>query len=344
MIISAPYNYENNSLESSIIAYWVIPPPETKPNEYGRPMLMSYSVIQDSLITSNVKEEIKKCVEYYKKEPDFINFSERYLSNSLYIDKLKSTLISKFPRDESETVLWRFIRDALGYHTEENDCLLSIPSISKSPMLPNLNSSLNSNLMLPTDISNLLFNSGKFPTPSSLLGLPDPMAHSTLAANNMFLSTNLFKMQELLKPLSTSSPLPTKTKSDQKHCTALKIPSDIKGKSDFAADLLNLKNKLDFIAPDLNLSKSDFSASDLSVPSSKSAKQEFCIPDYTVNLSKSIDLGERPTKIPKNDFNSIDLSICKNSNELSESATDLSVSSEQRHTSDEDKPLNLAAD
>jgi hypothetical protein len=211
-------------------------------------------------------------------------------------------------------------------------------------MLPNLNSSLNSNLMLPTDISNLLFNSGKFPTPSSLLGLPDPMAHSTLAANNMFLSTNLFKMQELLKPLSTSSPLPTKTKSDQKHCTALKIPSDIKGKSDFAADLLNLKNKLDFIAPDLNLSKSDFSASDLSVPSSKSAKQEFCIPDYTVNLSKSIDLGERPTKIPKNDFNSIDLSICKNSNELSESATDLSVSSEQRHTSDEDKPLNLAAD
>jgi proteasome lid subunit RPN8/RPN11 len=343
-IIISPYNYENNSLESSIIAYWVIPPPETKPNEYGRPMLMSYSVIQDSLITSNVKEEIKKCVEYYKKEPDFINFSERYLSNSLYIDKLKSTLISKFPRDESETVLWRFIRDALGYHTEENDCLLSIPSISKSPMLPNLNSSLNSNLMLPTDISNLLFNSGKFPTPSSLLGLPDPMAHSTLAANNMFLSTNLFKMQELLKPLSTSSPLPTKTKSDQKHCTALKIPSDIKGKSDFAADLLNLKNKLDFIAPDLNLSKSDFSASDLSVPSSKSAKQEFCIPDYTVNLSKSIDLGERPTKIPKNDFNSIDLGICKNSNELSESATDLSVSSEQRHTSDEDKPLNLAAD
>jgi proteasome lid subunit RPN8/RPN11 len=343
-IIISPYNYENNSLESSIIAYWVIPPPETKPNEYGRPMLMSYSVIQDSLITSNVKEEIKKCVEYYKKEHDFINFSERYLSNSLYIDKLKSTLISKFPRDESETVLWRFIRDALGYHTEENDCLLSIPSISKSPMLPNLNSSLNSNLMLPTDISNLLFNSGKFPTPSSLLGLPDPMAHSTLAANNMFLSTNLFKMQELLKPLSTSSPLPTKTKSDQKHCTALKIPSDIKGKSDFAADLLNLKNKLDFIAPDLNLSKSDFSASDLSVPSSKSAKQEFCIPDYTVNLSKSIDLGERPTKIPKNDFNSIDLGICKNSNELSESATDLSVSSEQRHTSDEDKPLNLAAD
>ncbi|KAH0808797.1 hypothetical protein GEV33_013995 [Tenebrio molitor] len=143
-IIISPYNYENNSLESSIIAYWVIPPPETKPNEYGRPMLMSYSVIQDSLITSNVKEEIKKCVEYYKKEPDFINFR-------------------------------------------------------------------------------------KFPTPSSLLGLPDPMAHSTLAANNMFLSTNLFKMQELLKPLSTSSPLPTKTKSDQKHCTALKIPSDIKG-------------------------------------------------------------------------------------------------------------------
>lgn len=305
------------------MAYWVIPPPETKPNEYGRPMLMSYSVIQDSLMTPNVKEEMKKCVEYYKKESDFINLSDRYLNTTLYIDKLKSTLISKFPRDESESILWRFIREILGFQTEENDCLLSIPSISKSQMLP----SLSSNMMLSTDISNLLFNSGKFPTASSLLGLPDPMAQSTLAANNMFLSTNLFKMQELLKPLSTSSPI-TKPKSDQKH--TLKIPADIKGKSDFAADLLNLKSKLDFIAPELNLSKIDYSG-DFGL-----AKQEPDLCDYSVNLSKSIESGEKPPKISKSDFSVFDLS--KNSSET-ESATDLSVSPEQK-----DKPLNLVVD
>ncbi|KAJ3652301.1 hypothetical protein Zmor_018279 [Zophobas morio] len=328
MIIS-PYSYENNSLESSIISYWVIPPPETKPNEYGRPMLMSYSVIQDSLITTNVKEEIKRCVEYYKKERDFINFNERYLNNNLYIDKLKNTLLSKFPRDENETVLWCFIKDAVGHHTEENDCLLSIPSISKSPLLPNLNSSLSSNLILQSDISNILFNSGKFPTASSLLGLPDPMAHSTLAANNIFLSTNLFKMQELLKPLSSNNnTMQTKMKSDLKRCTSLKIPTDIKGKSEFAVDLLNLKNKLDFIAPDLNLSKSDFSVSDLN---SKTVKQELYIADSNISLNRNTDLGERSLKIPKSDFNTIDLSICKNSNEVKETATDLTIPSDNRN-------------
>ncbi|XP_063901306.1 MPN domain-containing protein CG4751-like isoform X2 [Zophobas morio] len=338
MIIS-PYSYENNSLESSIISYWVIPPPETKPNEYGRPMLMSYSVIQDSLITTNVKEEIKRCVEYYKKERDFINFNERYLNNNLYIDKLKNTLLSKFPRDENETVLWCFIKDAVGHHTEENDCLLSIPSISKSPLLPNLNSSLSSNLILQSDISNILFNSGKFPTASSLLGLPDPMAHSTLAANNIFLSTNLFKMQELLKPLSSNNnTMQTKMKSDLKRCTSLKIPTDIKGKSEFAVDLLNLKNKLDFIAPDLNLSKSDFSVSDLN---SKTVKQELYIADSNISLNRNTDLGERSLKIPKSDFNTIDLSICKNSNEVKETATDLTIPSDNRNEANVDTPLNL---
>lgn len=301
----APYNYENTSLESSIIAYWVIPPPEAKPNEYGRPMLMSYSVVQDSGITNHVKDEIKKCVDYYKNESDYVNFNSRYLNGpNLYIDKLKNTLISKFPRSESETNLWRYICETLGYHSEDNECLLSIPSISKPQILPNLNS----NFMTSSDISSLLFNSGKFPTTSSLLGLPDPMAHSTLAANNMFLSTNLFKMQELLKPLSSNSPLPPTMKNKN---ASLKIPADIKSKSDFAADLLSLKNKLDFVAPDLSFLKSDFSGPDVS--GAKSSK-DFSMADFSM-LSKST----ASTKM--------DLSF-----------------SRQGQAATEEKPLNLAAD
>ncbi|XP_049822589.1 MPN domain-containing protein CG4751 isoform X2 [Aethina tumida] len=352
-IIISPYNYENNSLESSIIAYWVIPPPETKPNEYGRPMLMSYSVIQDTVLNEQIKDEMKRCVEYYQKDPDYINFTDRYISTTLYIDKLKSTLLSKFPRDERESVFWRFIRELLGCCLEEKESLLSIPSVSKaSQLLPPVSLGSNFGSMLPGDISSLLFNSGKFPSASSLLGLPDPMAHSTLAANNMFLSTNLFKMQELLKPLSASSPIP-KSKEHKSQASPLKIPTDIKSmKSDFSMDLMNLKNKMEFSAPDLNLSKNQKSYVDYSIPSTKASKetpndysipstdtskQDFSVPDlsmkstasdYSINLSnKPTDFSEKPAKIPKLDYSSLDLSISKDLNalrELSASAKDLS--------------------
>ncbi|CAH0557896.1 unnamed protein product [Brassicogethes aeneus] len=416
-IILSPYNYENTSLESSIIAYWVIPPPEAKPNEYGRPMLMSYSVLQDSLLNNHIKEEMKKCVEYHRKDPECINFSERFVSTTLYIDKLKSTLISKFPRDESETVFWRFIREILNCNIEEKESLLSIPSVSKSSLLPTLTPpvSLSSNFssMLPSDISTLLFNSGKFPSASSMLGLPDPMAHSTLAANNMFLSTNLFKMQELLKPLSASSPLP-KSK-EHKQSSPLKIPTDLKSiKNDFSMDLMNLKNKMEISVSELNLSKIqsksfDYSLSstktskdsskdyiDYSMPSTKtkesqkdvsdysassldSSKQEFSLPDYSasktptdfsLNLSsKPTDFSEKPAKIPKMDYSTLDLSLSKDLTTLRDlsssadlsakdfsmpkdvnvskiEATDLSnalsVASDLSLANSEDAPLNLA--
>lgn len=319
---------------------------------------------------------MKKCVDYYKKENDFINFNERYLSSTCYIDKLKSSLISKFPRDESETTLWRFIRDQLGISSDEKETLLSIPNVSKSgQLLPNLNTpaSLGSNLMLPTDISSILFNSGKFPSASSLLGLPDPMAHSTLAANNMFLQTNLFKMQELLKPLSTSSPISGKSKSDHKahSSTQLKIPTDVKPPkpSDYTMDILGLKSKLDFPMPDLNLSKisKEYSMTDYISNLSKlsSGKQDFSVPDLSIsksNLSdylygvgKQTDLGDRMAKMPKMDYSGsmLDLSVSKSSVALenfSDAPTDLSVGAGESGTFvggqdvSEDKPLNLAGE
>nr|XP_023029889.1 MPN domain-containing protein-like [Leptinotarsa decemlineata]XP_023029890.1 MPN domain-containing protein-like [Leptinotarsa decemlineata] len=386
-VIVSPYNYENSSLESSIIAYWVIPPPETKPNEYGRPMLMSYSVVQDTVLTFHVKDELKKCIDYYKKENDFINFGERYLSNTCYIDKLKTTLISKFPRDESETALWQFIRENLGVSSEEKESLLSIPNVSKSNQhLPNLNTpvSLNSNLMLSGDISSILFNSGKFPSASSLLGLPDPMAHSTLAANNMFLQTNFFKMQELLKPLSSSSPIPSKGKYEHKlhpnspaiitssvpvTSSSMKLPGDIKGikPPDYSMELLGLKSKMEYSSPDMNLSKipKDFSMTEYisSLSKSSAGKQDYYMPDLSINKSigdfglnsgkQPGDSGEKMPKIPKMmDYSAsmLDLSLIKNSasESASDGPTDLSVgmgeSTESVEGEAEEKPMNLAGE
>lgn len=354
---------------SNIIAYWVIPPPESKPNEYGRPMLMSYSVVQDSVLSPFVKNEIQKCVDYYKKDPDFINFSERYNNGSTCMDKLRTTLVSKFPREESETVLWSYIREVLGCPSDGKETLLSIPTITKgSTMFPSPSSSLSSNLMLPTDIASVLFNSGKFPSASSLLGLPDPMAHSTLAANNMFLSTNLFKMQELLKPLSTSSPLPSTKSKPEKISSPLKIPTDIKSaKVDFPTDIniLNLKNKLEFGNYDLNLMKNtskDFSASDLSISSAKSSKSDFIVSDlsissikpakmdFSLDLSRKDDMLEIPTKISKTDFTSLDLSVPQSrsaSETFSRAPSDLNLSAEDFSTKTQvnnDQPMNLASE
>jgi hypothetical protein len=61
---SAPYyqpESESNgevNLESSIMSYWVMPPPENRPTEYGRPMLMTYSVNQEHYLSQDALNEM----------------------------------------------------------------------------------------------------------------------------------------------------------------------------------------------------------------------------------------------------------------------------------------------
>lgn len=317
-------------------------------------MLMSYSVVQDATLPQTLKDEMKKCVDYYQKENDFVRFAEKYTNSATYIEKLRNTLCSKFPRDHIEAGTWGFVKELLGVTKEESDSVLSIPSIGKgSPLL----SGLNSNLILTSDIASVLFNSGKFPSATSLLGLPDPMAHSTLAANNMFLSTNLFKMQDLLKPLSTSSPITTPAaKSDAK--IPLKIPTDIKStKLEFPADLNVTKStKTDFSASDLSISsvkalpKHDFSVSDLSVSSRNAGG------DFSLDLSRSRSNEERPAKMPKSDYSSLDLSVSSAAKSFVQSfaniPSDLSVTTasdgelygSESNVSEQEKPLNLVSE
>ncbi|KAH1001740.1 hypothetical protein HUJ04_005717 [Dendroctonus ponderosae] len=374
-IIISPYNYENVSLESSIMAYWVIPPPETKPNEYGRPMLMSYSVVQDSALYQPVKEELTKCVEYYQKEADFISFSDKFVGTTLYIDKLKNTLISKFPRDESEGDVWRFVRECLKCLVEEKDQMASgsKPAHMLAGLTPPV--SLNSGLgMLSSDISSLLFNAGKYSSPSSLLGLPDPMADTTLAANNMFLQTNLFKMQELLKPFSPTGSSQSSSKSSKSEQKAPKAPKDsgLAKASDFSMDLMHFKDKMNFLSPDLNMLRKDLSTEYLASLSKASKHPESYMPkmnaikscsslinDYMMNVGKPSPNAEddRPTKMPKMDYLSsmLDLSYPKTSvgaastsaasDTASDAPTDLSIPDNAPSENMEvDGPLNLTGD
>ncbi|XP_018319492.1 MPN domain-containing protein CG4751-like isoform X2 [Agrilus planipennis] len=333
-IIISPYNFENASLESSIIAYWVIPPPENKPNEYGRPMLMSYSVAQDSILTPLVIEEMTKCVEYYNKEKDYINFKDSY-RNTTYFSKLKTTLSSKFPRDQNEAAILEILGNVLSVYSNDKESPIIIPSISKnSQLFPSLSSSgvLNSNLMLNSDLARALFNSGSFPSTSSLLGFPGPFMSSSLATSSMYLPPSTFKPHDIIKPLSTSSPILSKPKIETK-TTPLKIPStnDIKTlKYGFTGDvdcfpqkspvgMSSPAGKNENYSPDFSFSRSrsntpktEASNMDYSkIPKTDYSFESPKVPEFargidfsrTLDLSKPVDFSKL-VEVPK----SIDLS------------------------------------
>lgn len=285
---------------------------------------MSYSVVQDTVLPQSAMDEMKKCAEYYKKEKTCINWSNKFQGNTTYLEKLKTTLSSKFPRDQSD--LWGYIKEIIGYTGEDvsEAPLLAVPKITTS--LPGLTTtsanlnSLSSNLMLTSNIANVLFQSGKFPSATSLLGLGDPMSQATLNANNMFLSPSLFKMQDslnLLKPLSMT-PLASTSKEKPKKSHDIKM--------DFSNDLNALKSKMEFSIPDLSLSKSY--ASDLALAGLR--KMDFLASDLSISSvkPKAEFLDVSPPKIPKTDFGMLDLSH-KNETET------------ENHTETE-QPLNLA--
>ncbi|XP_053606231.1 MPN domain-containing protein CG4751 [Plodia interpunctella] len=395
-VICSPYNPESPVLESSLTYFWVMPPPEQRPTEYPRPLLLQYNLIHDSHLSKHAMEQIRNCIKYYFTFADetFINFKDNFKPDITYLDKLKCTLSAKFPREQSDGLLWHFIRDELGCSSENDDkmdldALLAVPqpipvskpnqstsvpnfpsvstlqqmvsrpagvppinvssgigsphkfessqlnipvlptssksSKSSTPSLPsgypsgldmltsmalglgtsnlplpltgsgldnlaaansmltglpsslsaslsgsklpdppsyaaslqNLTSSIGSydkastststssssatpipasiasNLMMSSaDIANALFSASKYSS-AGILGIPDPMSKSTLAANNMFLSPSLMKMQEsLMKPLTNSSPISAKVGLDQS--ALMKSPHDLlKGNKDY---------------------------------------------------------------------------------------------------------------
>ena len=84
---------------------------ETNPQDYGKPMRMSYSALTDPCLSEEVLQQIDKTTAFYKKKPHAVPFLEKYGDGLLFIDKLGKSLVSKFPQDQDDE-LWRYIRDA----------------------------------------------------------------------------------------------------------------------------------------------------------------------------------------------------------------------------------------
>ncbi|XP_014251670.1 MPN domain-containing protein isoform X2 [Cimex lectularius] len=174
-IICSPYHQECTSFESGLLSYWVIPPPESKPHDYGKPMAMTYSVIQDQFLSQDALNEMKKCAEFYKGDQDFINFNDKFKGNVTYLEKLKASLSSKFPRDQSDGLLWSLLSDLVCPNSSGNPPLPFIPpststampitvpkAVGGAPTTSGVNMGSPSGY-LAADIASALFATGKFP-------------------------------------------------------------------------------------------------------------------------------------------------------------------------------------
>lgn len=118
-LICAPYYSENPNLESSITAFWVVPPAENRVMEYGRPMSMQFSVSQDIEMSDHIKTEMILAIDYYRQfENEMVNFDAKYDEDVTFIEKLKTTLYSKFPREQNDFEFWNWLRQNLGLPPE----------------------------------------------------------------------------------------------------------------------------------------------------------------------------------------------------------------------------------
>ncbi|XP_031623950.1 MPN domain-containing protein CG4751 [Contarinia nasturtii] len=118
-LICAPYYSENPTLESSISAFWVVPPLDNRPMEYGRPMSMQFSVSQDLEMSEHIKTEMLLAIDYYRQyDNEMVNFDAKYDDDVTFIEKLKTTLYTKFPREQNDFEFWNWLRQNLGLQPE----------------------------------------------------------------------------------------------------------------------------------------------------------------------------------------------------------------------------------
>ncbi|XP_015792822.1 MPN domain-containing protein [Tetranychus urticae] len=103
-LICSPYDDDNPRLTSRYQAFWVMPPNEFKPLEYGRPMQMTYSITRDSFLTQDLLLDMRLLAHYYIEGPDAIKFEEDYRKDKTYWHKLQSSLKPFLPRDLTTTV------------------------------------------------------------------------------------------------------------------------------------------------------------------------------------------------------------------------------------------------
>ncbi|XP_011703543.1 PREDICTED: uncharacterized protein LOC105459314 [Wasmannia auropunctata] len=138
-LICSPYNMDGNCYESNFNVFWSLPPPENRPHEYPRPMLLSYTLSQEHFLSQDTLEEIRRCIEYYKSEGG-IDFTANFNNNTTYLERLRCSLASKLPgRNRSNSSYWDVIREMICPGSEDGSTpdflTMKFPLVSASESL-----------------------------------------------------------------------------------------------------------------------------------------------------------------------------------------------------------------
>ncbi|XP_074605480.1 MPN domain-containing protein [Brevipalpus obovatus] len=102
-LICSSYEPENPRPTSRYQAFWVMPPSEYKPNEFGRPMQMIYSIARDSFLTQDLLLDMRLLAHYYTDGPDSVKFTEIFRDGLTNWEKLQYSLQPNLPRDLTHT-------------------------------------------------------------------------------------------------------------------------------------------------------------------------------------------------------------------------------------------------
>lgn len=110
-IIVSPYDNYRPTKESIMRAFWVQSTADS--NKLDVPMLMNITSHQDQFLTQDLLNELRWMWSFYKGSPDTINFHNVWHGNQSYLDKVKSSLIKKFPTDQADGRFLEFIHTLL---------------------------------------------------------------------------------------------------------------------------------------------------------------------------------------------------------------------------------------
>jgi proteasome lid subunit RPN8/RPN11 len=135
-LMTSPFTSGAN--ESTLLAYWVVPPPDTIPVEYGRPLKMTYSLVTDPCLSQETLNLLTTVLLYYKTHQNRVVFADQYNSDTKFITKMGRTLLPKFPRDQDER-LWRYIRMLI---LGDSDSDIDDPLLIRPPLPNGINGSL----------------------------------------------------------------------------------------------------------------------------------------------------------------------------------------------------------
>ncbi|XP_066552312.1 MPN domain-containing protein isoform X1 [Amia ocellicauda] len=100
-IICGPYYHGNQGVASTITPFWVVPPPEQRPNDYGIPVAVEVTYVQDNFLTSDVLNEMMLLVEFYRGAADLVQFSQLWSPETSVLEKIKGSLSGHAPKDQA---------------------------------------------------------------------------------------------------------------------------------------------------------------------------------------------------------------------------------------------------